>query len=311
MAQPATPGCLKGCLIFIIVIVLILALLIGGGVYVITRTPRQLGIENTELFEGETLESLGLADERIIDIIKEIGFLTEEPNEEEIVLNPVNVEEETAKTANAVGGSSVEKEDGTIDYSQIATDKIIYSEEKFVTYDDTTLAYIFNQMVQDGASESDEAIKFLNEINANINEVTVSKNPTETTLRIVASIELASFAGDLQAELENMGVGGVLKLPSKVFVVSYSKLAISESGELVTTSESLKINDTDNVLAKAIFKVLGKKANEVAEDNGETVNTDENVVNNEIGKAFVAIVTNLGQPSQIEDHKIIVKTYVA
>ncbi len=311
MAQPATPGCLKGCLVSILVIVIVIALLIGGAVFAITRTPRELGIEGTELFEGETFESLGLADERIIDIIKEFGSLAEEPDETKIVLNPVNVEEETAKTEIAVGGSSIENEDGTIDYSQIATGKVIYNEAKYVTYDDTTLAYLFNQMVQDGASESDDAIKFLNEINANINEVTVSKTPSDTSLRIVASIELSSFAGELQAELDNLGVGGVIKLPTKVFVVSYSKLAINENGELVTTSESLKINDTDNVLAKAIFKVLGRKANDVAEDNGQAVNTEENAVNDEIGKAFVSIVTNLGQPSQIEDHKIIVSTYVA
>ncbi len=313
MAQPATPGCIKGCIITpIIIIAVIIIIAIVGAVVFVNLTPAQLGIADEPIFGEESLRSLGLADVKLKDLYKSLTELLEEPNEGDIVLNPVDTTVESDKADNAVAGSSITfKENGETDYSSIATGKLTYTESKPIDYFDTTLAYIFNQMIHDGVEGEETAINFLREINATINEVTITKTPesVKADLRIVASIELATLAGDVQAELEEMGVGDIFSLPNKVYVVSYSQMDVVD-GVLVTTSQSLKINDSDNPLSKAIFKALSNKVEETAQDNGATVNTEENAVNNEIGKAFVTVVTNLGKPIRVDNHLIRVETYV-
>lgn len=308
MAQPATPGCIKGCIIgpIIVVVVLILAIVIGA-VVLVNLTPDQLGIADIELFEGETLRTLGLADVKIKDVFDFIDTIMN-PNEDEIVQNPIDNEVEKGKADTAIEGSSVaKKDDGSIDYSSIVTDKIIYPTTQEITYSDTTLAYIFNQMVTDGAESSDEAIKFLQDLDAKIDEVTITKNGETWSLRIVASLETQAIAGDINATLDEMGVGGFFSLPDKVFAVSYSTLSLAEDG-LKTESVSLKINDSDSPVSQAIMKALAKKAKEATEDSQE-VDTSEGAVNNEIGKAFVSVVTNLGKPVAIQEHAIVVETY--
>lgn len=309
MAQPSNPGIIKGCIIgpIVTIIVLILVVVIAA-VVLVNLTPDQIGIADIELFEGETLRTLGLADVKLKDVFSFIKTLMN-PSEEDIVLNPVNEEQEKGTADTAIENSSVaKKEDGTIDYSSIVTDKIIYPTTQEITYKDTTLAYIFNQMVSDGAESSDEAIKYLQDLDAKINEVTISKNGESWTLRVVASIETTAIAADVNATLDEMGVGSFISLPEKVYAVSYSTLILGEDG-LKTESQSLKINDSDSPISKAIMKVLAKKADETAEKEGQEVDTSENVVNEEIGKAFVSVVTNLGKPIAIQEHALVVETY--
>ena len=128
-------------------------------------------------------------------------------------------------------------------------------------------------------------------------------------LRIVAYIELASLTDDLKSALDEAGVGSFVKIPDKVYLVSYSGLTIDAEGNLVTQSKSLKINDSDSPISTAIMKVLAKKANEVASEEGQQVDTSEAVVNGKIGEAFVAVVSNLGKPVEVKAGGIVVETY--
>lgn len=299
MAQPSHPGCLKGCIITpIITLVVIILIAVIGVTVVLNMTPEKLGIADMELFDGETLRSLGLAEVKIKEVFNLLKSIMDEPDEATIVTNKFDEQAEQSTTNNAVSGSNIVKEDGSIDYVAMLENKVVYPEEKLITYNDTTLAYIFNQMIADGSADSDEAIKFIKELNAVINEVSIIKAGDATTLRIVASISTGSIAEEVNATLKENGAGFVanmFKLPEKIYLVSYLNLSANEQGELVTSSQSIKINDTDNAVSEAIFKVLSKKAEEVAEDEGQEVNTDRNVVNSKIGEAFVAIVKNLGK----------------
>lgn len=307
MAQPSTPGFIKGCVIIPLIVVLVLVLVIvGGGLIVLNMTPADLGIADMELFEGETLASLGLADVKLKEIPKFLNELMN-PDESKILENQFNATEEQGKAEENIANSSVaKKENGDIDYSSIVTDKIIYPTKQNIEYKDTTLAYIFNQMVADGSESSDEAVEFLQELNASISEVSIKE---DGTLRIVAYIELASLTDDLKSALDEAGVGSFVKIPDKVYLVSYSGLTIDAEGNLVTQSKSLKINDSDSPISTAIMKVLAKKANEVASEEGQQVDTSEAVVNGKIGEAFVAVVSNLGKPVEVKAGGIVVETY--
>jgi len=307
MAQPSTPGLIKGCIIVPLVTILVLVLVVvGGGLIVLNMTPADLGLADVELFEGETLATLGLADIKLKEIPK---FLKElmNPDETKILENQFDATQEQGKAEENIANSSVQKkENGDIDYSSIATDKIIYPTKQNIEYNDTTLAYIFNQMVADGAESSDEAVEFLQELDASIAEVSIKE---DGTLRIVAYIDLSSLTGELKQALDEAGVGSFVKIPERVYLVSYSGLSIDAEGKLVAESKSLKINDSDSPISNAIMKVLARKANEVAEDEGQQIDTSENVVNGKIGEAFVAVVSNLGKPIEVKAGAIVVETY--
>lgn len=307
MAQPSTPGLIKGCIIVPLVTILVLVLVVvGGGLIVLNMTPADLGLADVELFEGETLATLGLADVKLKEIPK---FLKElmNPDETKILENQFDATQEQGKAEENIANSSVQKkENGDIDYSSIVTDKIIYPTKQNIEYNDTTLAYIFNQMVADGAESSDEAVEFLQELDASIAEVSIKE---DGTLRIVAYIDLSSLTGELKQALDEAGVGSFVKIPERVYLVSYSGLSIDAEGKLVAESKSLKINDSDSPISNAIMKVLARKANEVAEDEGQQIDTSENVVNGKIGEAFVAVVSNLGKPIEVKAGAIVVETY--
>lgn len=307
MAQPSTPGLIKGCIIVPLVTILVLVLVVvGGGLIVLNMTPADLGLADVELFEGETLATLGLADIKLKEIPK---FLKElmNPDETKILENQFDATQEQGKAEDNIANSSVQKkENGDIDYSSIVTDKIIYPTKQNIEYNDTTLAYIFNQMVADGAESSDEAVEFLQELDASIAEVSIKE---DGTLRIVAYIDLSSLTGELKQALDEAGVGSFVKIPERVYLVSYSSLSIDAEGKLVTESKSLKINDSDSPISNAIMKVLARKANEVAEDEGQQIDTSENVVNGKIGEAFVTVVSNLGKPIEVKAGAIVVETY--
>lgn len=310
MAQPVTPKCLRGCIIapLVTIIVLILVIVIAT-VVVLNMTPDQLGIADVEVFDGETFRTLGLADIKFKDFAKHLDALLN-ANEDEIVQNPVDETAEKENADTAVEDSSVSKKsDGSIDYSSILQDKITYSTEQQITYKDTTLAYIFNQILEDGAVSNDDAVKFLKDINASISEVTISKNGGNATLRIVVCIDTKSIKEEVKSSLDEVGAGRYITIPDKVFLVSYQTLDVNADNALVTSSVSLKINDKDNPLSDAIFKVLAKRTQEVANQNNLSADTSKEAVNNEIGKAFVSIVTNLGEPVAINEHEIVVKTY--
>ncbi len=307
MAQPSTPGLIKGCIIVPLVTILVIVLVVvGGGLIVLNMTPADLGLADVELFEGETLATLGLADIKLKEIPK---FLKElmNPDETKILENQFDATQEQGKAEENIANSSVQKkENGDIDYSSIVTDKIIYPTKQNIEYNDTTLAYIFNQMVADGAESSDEAVEFLQELDASIAEVSIKE---DGTLRIVAYIDLSSLTGELKQALDEAGVGSFVKIPERVYLVSYSSLSIDAEGKLVAESKSLKINDSDSPISNAIMKVLARKANEVAEDEGQQIDTSENVVNGKIGEAFVAVVSNLGKPIEVKAGAIVVETY--
>ncbi len=310
MAVPVAPkGCLLKLLIALIVIVVILAV---AFVVLINLTPAQVGIADLELFDGNSLRDMGLADVKFKDLYKEIKAIMN-PDESKIVQNGYSEEEETTNASENVNNSSIErKEDGTPDYSSIVKEPLTYDKEYLIEYNDTTLAYIFNAAIADASSNassdgSSEGLEYLSSLNVDINEVTVSKSGQNYVLRIVASISLTSIKDEVKNALG--GLSSIVSIPDRVYVVSYSTVTADENGKIVTTSDSLKINDADNKIADAIFKVLAKKANEAAtEATGEGTKTDADYVNDKIGEGFSEFIARLGNvgTATVDNDKVVV-----
>ena len=194
MARNKKSGCgCGGCLIKLLIAVLIVAVVLGvAAAVILNMTPEQLGIADVDI-NGTTLREMGLADVKIKEVLKFVkDILNADPDG--IVQNPYSPETEKTTSENnlqsAVNvGSSAS---GGIVYSDILKDKIVYDEKYFYEYRDTTLAYIFQSILDEGeaaVSEDNGAIDFLREINGKVDEISIYSSgngyPTGSTWSLI------------------------------------------------------------------------------------------------------------------------------
>lgn len=275
---------MKALKVILITIAAIVVLAVGAVVVVINLTPNQLGAGELEIAEGYTLKNLGLDDTKIITIIKTIkNVLT--PDEKAILTNQPNDEEEKSNVESSFANATVPtKEDGTTDYTSLLTTELIYDDEYLIEYKDTTLCYIFDQVVKQSADSSDdESIKFIKSLNGSIESFTISYADGKYTARTVVGLDTASFKKEIE---DNLGdAKSLVSVPNRVYLVSYLNLTANDSGLLVTTHQSIVINDDDSPVSQAIFKVLIGSVSE---------NSDEGALNELIGDALESVVKNLG-----------------
>lgn len=294
MARNKKKGCgCGGCLIKLLIAILVIAVVLGIAVAIILNmTPDQLGIADVDI-NGTTLREMGLADVKMKEVLK---FVKDVLNADsaKIVQNPYSPETEKTTSENnlqsAVNvGSS---ESGGLVYSDILKDKVVYDEEYFYEYKDTTLAYIFQSILDEGeaaVSEDNGAIDFLREINGKVDEISIYASGNGYELRTVFSIDVSGF----RSEIESLIPIKIVKIPDRIYLVSYSSVGADSDGRLVTDGRAIRINDVESVVADAIFKVLSDAADESV-DTDEDLG-DENTVNDLIGEGFAAVVANLGK----------------
>lgn len=278
----------KCCLRSVIGIVLVIAIIVIAAVAVLNMTPAKLGFADTKIMGEQSLRDLGFADTSIWNIIKSIKSFAK-VDEKAIVTNGYDTTLDKESADSNLANSNLPKDgEGNIDYVSIASGNVIYDNEYLFTYSDTTIAYIFHSMITSANSSAEgDSMKYLRDINADISEVTITKDGENTNLRIVVKIDLSSLKTKIKSSLG--GAANLLPIPDKVFIVSYSTMTATDEGIITTTGQSIKINDTDNAISAAIFRVL---ANE-AEDRG--AQTDTEFVNGKVGAAFSEVISHLGK----------------
>lgn len=267
----------KGIIFSLIAIVLILVIAFA---VVINLTPRQLGIADLKI-EGKTVEEMGIADTKIVDIYKSVKSLSK-VNESDVVTNTYDEEQEKDKSQDKFSGSSL---DGKDDYSSIISGKVEYDTKKIVEYDDVTLAYIFNNAVQNGADSSSDAVKVLKDANVVVKEITIGVSDGKGTMRIVSMVELGQYKSDIENALG--AAKALFKVPEKVYIVSEISFTVDETnGKMISKSESVCVNgNNDDPVTKAILNVIVGKIDGVDSVDG---------LNEKLGEAVSAVTYNLG-----------------
>lgn len=267
----------KGIIFSLIAIVLILVIAFA---VVINLTPRQLGIADLKI-EGKTVEEMGIADTKIVDIYKSVKSLSK-VNESDVVTNTYDEEQEKDKSQDKFSGSSL---DGKDDYSSIISGKVEYDTKKIVEYDDVTLAYIFNNAVQNGADSSSDAVKVLKDANVVVKEITIGVSDGKGTMRIVSMVELGQYKSDIENALG--AAKALFKVPEKVYIVSEISFTVDETnGKMISKSESVCVNgNNDDPVMKAILNVIVGKIDGVDSVDG---------LNEKLGEAVSAVTYNLG-----------------
>lgn len=276
---------LKGLFIAIIVIVVIALILGIVAAVLLNMTPNKLGFGDTAIINGESFNSLGLGDTKIINIMKQFKSIYK-PDESAIVKNGYSAKMQApVAESNLSMGSNVSTVDGKVDYASLITSTVKYDKEYLLTYDDKTLAYIFDQMVRQ-SDGSNAAIKTINEMKATVKEVSITKSNGEAKIRIVLAASLAKFKDQINNELGTFA--NIVKVPDTVYMVSYLKIdAVDADGKLVLSSESLKLNDQSEGVTKAVLKVLSSEAGLSGDSEAE--------INKNVADAISTIVSHLGK----------------
>lgn len=261
--------------IALLVIVVILAI---AFVVVINLTPRQLHLENVAI-GGKTIDELGIADTKIINIYKSIKSIGN-AKESDVVDNPVNEQEDKAAAEENMQGSSLEDKD---DYSDVTKGHVTYDVQRLVTYDDTTIAYILDNIVQNADASSSSEIKALKDANLSVKELTIGLDSGHGTLRIVSYMDLSAYQNDIKNALGS--AASILPIPKYAYLVSDFTFTVDELGKMVTTPTGVCINgNNDDPVSKAILDVIGSMA------GGENIDS----LNGKLGEALSQVVYNLG-----------------
>ena len=297
MAQPTSNGILKFLFKAIVLPIIVIVLIVGIGVVVLgSMTPAQLGVADLEFAEGVSIRSMGFADTKIFDIIKEFKNLFSEPNLEDIVSNAPDPEVEEPIVELNLGESSASV-GGEIDYLKIAENAVIYDEELLLEYNDTTIAFLINEIISAGSEQAgeegeEEAVEAFKELNAKVEEIIINVEGTERTMRFVISLNIETMIQEATEQADNPALNFALRaVPSKVYMVSDLLVSADANGKLVFVSEDLRINDQDNQISEIILGLLSERIDSENPEEGSA----EEVINKGFGEIVGHVVGNLGK----------------
>ena len=276
---------MKGFIKFLIALLVIVVILAIAFVVLINLTPRQLHLENVAI-GGKTIDELGIADTKIINIYKSIKSIGK-AKESDVVHNGINEEEDSASAKENTKGSTIANAD---DYSSVVTTPVVYDARRLVSYDDTTIAYILNNIVQNAKDDSSAEIKALKDAKIEVKELTIIVDSEGARMRVVSYMDLSSYEGQIKEALG--AAANILPIPKQAYLVSEISFTVETNalspslGKLVTAPISISVNgNNDDPVSQAILEVMSSMA------GGESIDS----LNGKLGEAISQVVGNLGQ----------------
>ncbi|GEM_PF-2034281 len=288
--------CLKGCLALLIITLLIIGLIIGAVFYVLNMTFDELGLADTELFEGMTIRDLGLADTKLIDVFKAIRDFLKDPSEADIVNNPYNPTEAADNLEVEIDGLLPTGGSGQPDYGSLMNDPLYTGTDRYlVTLADTDIAYLMDQIIQQ-ANEGGEMGE--DQPPMSIREVTISKTSETYMLRVVMRLDLGSMKQEIANELQGIPFVSDL-IPNAIYFIGDSKLIVDSNGVASVEDQQLSVNGTSNIIMDIIMQKLNEKITEAQEQEGEGEGEQEGDFMDMLGEvlsgAFCTVVNNIGE----------------
>jgi len=282
---------MKKCCIRTCITSLIFVILIAVGVVVfLNLTPTQLHLADTSI-GGSTMRDYGLADVKIIKIIK--GFRSLSKKEEKVVNNPYNAESEKAAARTLFANSNYAASD---EYGQLVVDDAIFDERYLRGANDTTLAYILDNVI--GSAYAIESSDGTKTAAMSVCEFTITKPETEGgdkgQVRMVIGVSASSFIGNLSA-VSGVGDKVNIKLPDYVYVVCTADFTVGsagvQSGKIIFENTHANLGgDEDNVIGSFIFGIVNSAIGQEASDPSQ----NEVVFSNLVFDKTAAVINHIG-----------------
>lgn len=264
---------LKGLIAFVLIVVIVAGV---GLVVVANMTPRDLNLTQVSI-GGKTIEELGLADTKIKDIFKSFNKLSDN---KDVVDNPYDEATEEQNASDAMAGSSIDNEEN---YLPILDGKVTYDKQYVKVYRDTTLAYIFNNIVT-SASNQDGTFEELRNLNVTIEQMSVTVADGKPSINVIGKFSILQYK---QQITERLGVfASFVKVPDYVFVKCEYDIEVDSLGAMSTSLTSYSVNgQQDDPVVKALLEIV---------QSGDNSFDIEYVAEN-LGVAISKAVGNLGK----------------
>lgn len=266
---------IKGLITFVLVIVIVIGI---GLVVVANLTPRHLGLTQLNI-GGKTIEELGLSDTKLKDIYKAFNSLSDGAS---VVDNPYDEQKEQQQASDNMQGSTMTGDN----YMPLLTDKVVYDKQYVKVYKDTTLAYIFNNIVE-SASGEEGAISQLRELDVKIRQLTISLENDSAFMRVIGEVSVADYKEQIKQSLG--ALASFVKIPDSVFIVcDYALTADSEGAvHLETLSYSINGQENDPVINALL---------DIAQSSAGLFDVQQ--ICNQLGEAISTVIGNLGLVAQ-------------
>lgn len=284
-------------LIFLAAFVCIIVI---GAAVLLNMTPAKLGMSGMTVFGSLTVSDLGIENMKIIDIIMLYSEL-KAPDESKILKNAYDEKIENEITyklfenayfATKPGGTDSADKFADADslnggYSRLLNERLYFPERFVNVYSDTTLAYIFNELMKDSEaymSEDKELVgiaDFFKSMDASVKELSVIRRGSdESNLRVVFGFSTKNLNGN--EDLRKL-------LPETVYIVSNMSVSADENGVLLTEPRSLTVNGCEDVQAvNAILAAAGfSRVNDAKAYSADSMNA---LLGNYVSK----VVSNIG-----------------
>lgn len=239
---------LVGILVFILSVVIILVI---AFIILINKTPRDLKIQDKEIVNGKTCVTLGIADTKIKTLIKDFKTIT---RAKDVVDNPYTSKdvEEAKELMETVGAIK----NGDIDFDFIIEHGLNKDSKFYLTFNDTTVAYMANNIVKDAAGEGEGTFDL------SVEEVTFMG--TDKELRIVFSTDVSRFKNGLEEKVPGF-IANFIGIPEKVYIVCYYDVDVDAEGKLSLDHKDIKINDLETDLSNALIKAVSSEELSIVE----------------------------------------------
>jgi hypothetical protein len=252
------------------------------------------GLQDLELFQGQSLKTLGFSEYKIKDIIGPLTELytsmTEDPDviaEKVVDKDAAPTDEDKAAVDDIFAGSSAANKDGEgetggsggVDLGNIINEKVTFTEKKEISVTDKQLAAIFNGVI--GGAGQISGLEILQQFNAQVQNVKIESVGGELHLITVMSLDISSMTASIPIPIGNT-----------LFVTITNRITGVETsgtrqGAIVTEAVSMKLNDL-NASVQATF------VNIIMSMIGQEGLTEEYLIGS-VGAMFSGGLNNLGK----------------
>lgn len=258
---------MKGCCIACAVICLVLILAVGIAFGVLwNSTPEKLGIADVKLINERSLTDLGIENFKFKEIVKGIRQLSKFESSS-VLSNVYNPVAENQNALNNLNGSNI-KQENSVNPELLLTTEAEYSKPYLKTYQDTTLAFLFDTALSISTSAGKNYFGALNKVS--VAEVSIVKTESATGAKIVLKVP---FAEESTSKL----------FPEYVLLTVFVNSNVSEYGRATEGESSIVVNDGNEVFTAIISKSLDSYL-----DNGlEQIKTTTT-------ELFFKMINNLG-----------------
>ena len=278
------------CLTTIIVFVLIIAILCVG---LFVLTPNMIGLGDTVISDGKTLNDLGLGDVTIFEVLKTLSQLSTQKDPNEVLGDDAYNDDDLQSASNSLG---IEKDEGgNIDYSEILSGTSINKSGVTVTLSDKEFAAIANDILDylvENPSESTGGEQ-MSDLFKNVNIYQLSPEVTNSStgdvnLTATVGVSVKDLLGDSAQEGPLNQV--IQSLPDELIITMTVPMDNTSDGYVFDDDEVLqnvKINGQEIELVNDII-------NNIELGEGENKQTITDMLHGSIGDGISALLNEWG-----------------